>query len=92
MCDKRAGRLRILKGRLFFSSLQNVCSRQLCPTLLSYSLLSLACHSNFEGNEMSSENISSHSSLNDLKSLDFNDMVNVVSYFSMSLGEESMDN
>ena len=48
--------------------------------------------SNFEEIEMSSENISSHSSLNDLKSLDFNDMVNVVSYFSMSLGEESMDN
>ena len=43
--------------------------------------------SSFEENEMSSENISS---LNDLKSLDFNDMLNVVSYFSMSLGE-SMD-
>ena len=47
--------------------------------------------SNFEEIEMSSENISSHGSLNDLKSSDFNDMVNVVSYFSMSLGEESMD-
>ena len=41
--------------------------------------------SNFEENEMTSENIS----LNDLKSSDFNDMVNVVSYFSMSLGEEA---
>ena len=47
--------------------------------------------SNFEENEMSSENISSHDSLNDLKNLDFNDMLNVVSYFSMSLGEETMD-
>ena len=47
--------------------------------------------SNFEVNEMSSENNSSRGSLNDLKSLDFNDMVNVVSYFSMSLGEETMD-
>ena len=47
--------------------------------------------SNFEENEMSSDNISSHEPLKDLKSLDFNDMVNVISYFSMSLGEESMD-
>ena len=46
--------------------------------------------SNFEENE-SSDNISSHEPLKDLKSLDFNDMVNVISYFSMSLGEESMD-
>ena len=42
--------------------------------------------------EMGSENISSHEPLKDLKSLDFNDMVNVVSYFSMSLGEESSIN
>ena len=48
--------------------------------------------SNFEENEMGSENISSHEPLKDLKSLDFNDMVNVVSYFSMSLGEESSIN
>ena len=41
---------------------------------------------NFEENEMSLENISSDGSLKDLKSLDFNDMVNVISYFSMSLG------
>ena len=41
----------------------------------------------FEENEMSSENISSLGPLKDLKSLDFNDMVNVISYFSMSLGE-----
>ena len=41
---------------------------------------------NFDENEMSSENISSDGSLKDLKSLDFNDMVNVISYFSMSLG------
>ena len=47
--------------------------------------------SNFEENEMSSDNNSSHEPLKDLKSLDFNDMVNVISYFSMSLGEESMD-
>ena len=47
--------------------------------------------SNFEENEMSTDNISSHEPLKDLQSLDFNDMVNVVSYFSMSLGEESME-
>lgn len=47
--------------------------------------------SNFEENEMSSDNNSSLEPLKDLKSLDFNDMVNVISYFSMSLGEESMD-
>ena len=47
--------------------------------------------SDFEENEMSSDNVSSHEPLKDLKSLDFNDMVNVISYFSMSLGEESMD-
>ena len=41
----------------------------------------------FEENEMSSENISSLGPLKELKSLDFNDMVNVISYFSMSLGE-----
>ena len=41
---------------------------------------------NFDENEMSLENISSEGSLKDLKSLDFNDMVNVISYFSMSLG------
>ena len=40
---------------------------------------------------MSSDNVSSHEPLKDLKSLDFNAMVNVISYFSMSLGEESMD-
>ena len=47
--------------------------------------------SDFEENEMSSDNVSSHEPLKDLKSLDFNDMVNVISYFSMSLGKESMD-
>ena len=47
--------------------------------------------SDFEENEMSPDNVSSHEPLKDLKSLDFNDMVNVISYFSMSLGKKSMD-
>ena len=42
--------------------------------------------SNFEEKEMSSGN-TSHEPLSDLKSFDFDDMLNVVSYFSMSLGE-----
>ena len=85
----KSGRLSLV---LFRTSAQ--CSRQQqCPTLFSYSLLSLVMamatynQTDFEENEMSSENISSLGPLKELKSLDFNDMVNVISYFSMSLGE-----